>query len=223
MSNHNNFKIGNISKVRWHTYLHQIAENNYGHMAETYDEENMVEEIIETKDSDGNITDTYPSIKINDIMDIDKNYAMVSIDIDGNILVRNFFDSKHSKGFDQKNTYFADDIADKFMLSDSNNKLLSYIKLSRPNDKHIKNIDYILYYCVEYELYEGIDLNLLNYCISLERKCNDVNNRLDGLFNTIDNRFKIIETDIAETKRQVIKTINNNPMTYLTNIKFPFF
>jgi hypothetical protein len=223
MSDYNNFIIGNISKVRWHTYLHQISEDNYGHMAESYDEENLIEEIIKTKDSDGNITDIYPSIKINDTMDIDKNYAMVSIDMERNILVRNFFDSKHPNGFDQKNTYFPDDIAFKFMLSDTNNKLLNYIKLDRPNQTNIKNIDYILYYCVEYELYEGLNINLLNYCISLERKCNSINNRLDGIYNTIDNRLKIIETEIAETRRQVIKTVNNNPMTYLTNIKFPFF
>jgi hypothetical protein len=106
MSNHNNFILGNISKVRWHTYLSKIAINTYGHMAETYDEENMIEEIIETRDSNGNITDTYPSVKLNEIMDIDKNYAMVSIDIEGNILVRNLFDSKHPKGFDQKKYIF---------------------------------------------------------------------------------------------------------------------
>jgi hypothetical protein len=222
MSNHNNFIIGNISKVKWHTYLHQISEENYGHMAETYDEENMVEDMVEVKDSDGNITDTYPSIKINDIMYHDKNYAMVSIDTEKNILIRNFFDSKNPRGFDQKNTYFPDDIAFKFMLSDINNEVLKYIKLNNPNQTDVKNI-YILYYCVEYELDKELNINLLNYCISLERKCNSINNRLDGLYNTIDNRLKIIETEIAETRRQVIKTINNNPMTYLTNIKFPFF
>jgi hypothetical protein len=222
MSNHNNFIIGNISKVKWHTYLHQISEDNYGHMAETYDEENMVEEMVEVKDSDGNITDTYPSIKINDIMYDDKNYAMVSIDTEKNILIRNFLDSKNPRGFDQKNTYFPDDVAFKFNLSDINNELLKYVKLNNPNQTDLKNI-YILYYCVEYELMEGVNINLLNYCISLERKCNSINNRLDGLYNTVDNRLKIIETEIAETRRQVIKTINNNPMTYLTNIKFPFF
>ena len=222
MSNHNNFIIGNISKVRWHTYLQQISEDNYGHIAETYDDENMVEETIEVKDSDGNIIETYPSIKLNDIMDTNKNYVLVSIDIERNILIRNFFDSKHPKGFDQKNTYFPDDIAYKFTLSDTNNKLLDYIKLNNPNQIDIKN-SYILYYCVEYELGEGLNINLLNYCISLERKCNSINNRLDGLYNTIDNRLKIIETEIAETRTQVIKTINNNPLTYLSHIKFPFF
>jgi len=222
MSNHNNFIIGNISKVRWHTYLHQISEDNYCHMEESYDEENMIEELVETKDSDGNITDTYPSIKINDIMDTDKNYAMVSIDMEENILIRNFFDSKHPSGFDQKNTYFPDDIGYKFMLSDTNNKLLNYIKLDRPNQIGIKTL-YILYFCIEYELDKGVNMNLLNYCISLERKCNSINNRLDGLYNTIDNRLKITETEITETRSQVIKIMNNNPMTYLSHIKFPFF
>jgi hypothetical protein len=187
-------------------------------MSETYDEENMIEETVETKDSDGNITDTYPSIKINEIMDTDKNYAMVSVDIHGNILVRNFFDSKHPKGFDQKNTYFADDIADKFMLSDTNNTILNYVNLGSLKHTDIKNIEYILYYCVEYELSEGLNLDLLNYCISLERKCNDINNRLDAFYNSIDSRLKIIEPEPKNSK-----ILNNNPITYLTNIKFPFF
>ncbi len=217
MSNHNNFTIGNITKVRWHIHLHEISEDNYCHMSETYDEENMIEETVETKDSDG-ITDTYPSIKINEIMDIHKNYAMVSIDIDGNISVRNFFDNKHPKGFDQKNTYFADDIADKFMLSDTNNKLLNYVNLGSLKHTDIKNISYILYYCVEYELNEGLNINLLNYCISLECKCNDINKRLDAFYNSIDSRLRLIEPESKNTK-----TIINNPMTYLTNIKIPFF
>lgn len=215
MSNHNNFILGNITKVRWHTYLHKVSVNTYGHMAITYDEENMIEETVETKDIDGNITDTYPSVKINEIMDTNKNYAMVSIDMDANILIRNLFDSKHPKGFDQKNTYFSDDIADKFMLSDTNNKILNYLKLDNPKHTDIKKIGYILYYCVEYELSEGLNLNLFNYCISLERKCNDINNRLDAFYNSIDSRLKIIEPNA--------KTVNNNPITYLTNIKFPFF
>jgi hypothetical protein len=49
-------------------------------MAECYNHENLIEEIVETTVSDGNITDIYPSIKINDIMAIYKNYEMVSID-----------------------------------------------------------------------------------------------------------------------------------------------
>jgi len=222
MSNHNNFTIGNITKVRWHIHLHEISEDNYCHMSETYDEENMIEEMVEVKDSQGNITDTYPSIKINDIMYNDKNYAMISIDSERNILIRNFFDSKNLLGFDQKNTYFPDDIAYKFMLSDTNNNLLNYIRLNNPNQKDIKTIN-ILYFCVEYELDKGVNMSLLNYCISLERKCNNINNKLDGLYNDIDNRLKINETEIGETRSQVIKVINNNPMTYLSHIKFPFF
>ncbi len=49
-------------------------------MAECYNHENLIEEIVETTVFDGNITDMYPSIKINDIMAIYKNYEMVSID-----------------------------------------------------------------------------------------------------------------------------------------------
>jgi hypothetical protein len=104
------------------------------------------------------------------------------------------------------------------MLSDINNKLLNYVKLYNPKHTDIRNVGYILYYCVEYELSEGINLNLLNYCISLERKYNDINNKLNSLYNSLDLRLAIIETETKNTK-----TTNNNPITYLTNIKFPFF
>jgi hypothetical protein len=118
----------------------------------------------------------------------------------------------------KKNTYFADDVADKFMLSDTNNKLLNYVKLDNPKHTDIKNIGYILYYCVEYEFSEGINLNLLNYCISLERKCNDINNKLDAFYNSMDSRLRLIEPESKNTK-----IVSNNPISYLTNIKFPFF
>jgi hypothetical protein len=65
------------------------------------------------------------------------------------------------------------------------------------------------------EMSEGLNINLLNYCISLERKYNDINNRLSALYNSLDSRMKIIEPDA--------KTVNNNPITYFTNINFPFF
>ena len=40
----NNFILGNITKVRWHTRLHKISNYNYGHMAESFDEDNMITE-----------------------------------------------------------------------------------------------------------------------------------------------------------------------------------
>jgi hypothetical protein len=36
---HNNFILGNISKVRWHTSSYKVSQNNYSHMLESFDEE----------------------------------------------------------------------------------------------------------------------------------------------------------------------------------------
>jgi hypothetical protein len=200
----NNFILGNIIKVRWHTRLHKISNYNYGHMAETFDEDNMItEEII---DLSGVIVNTNPYITLNKNMNPDKNYAMITLDKCGNIFVRNFFDSKHPEGFKQKNSYFQDDIADKFMMSDENNVLLNYIKLGYAEVTTIKNIDngHWLYFCVEYKINDGINHNLLNYCISLENK-----------YRQLDNRLKDIEQkNYKDTEN------SNNKSKYF---KFPFF
>ena len=50
-------------------------------MLESFDEENMIiKEIVEVKDSSDNITNTYTRT-LNKMMTSDKNYAMVTIDI----------------------------------------------------------------------------------------------------------------------------------------------
>ena len=204
----NNFIIGNITHVRWHTRLHKISNYNYGHMAESFDENNMItEEII---DLSGNIINTNPYITINKNMNPDKNYAMITLDKCGNIFVRNFFDSKHPEGFKQKNSYFEDDIADKFTMTDENDVLLNYIKLGYPEVTTIKNIDNHgwLYFCVEYKISDGLNTNLLNYCILLEYK-----------YSQIEHRVKDIEEKIDKKESKVV----NNQTSYLSHFKFPFF
>jgi len=208
----NNFILGNITKVRWHTRLHKISNYNYGHMAETFDEDNMItEKIVEIKDSNGNITNTYPVTTLNQNMDQDKNYAMVTLDKYGNIFVRNFFDSKHPEGFGQKNSYFEDDIVDKFMMSDENDVLLNYIKLGYPQVTTIKNIDHYgwLYFCVEYKINDGLNPNLLNYCILLENK-----------YSQIEHRLKDIEQKIKNDNKESNNKESNNKSWYF---KFQFF
>ena len=208
----NNFIIGNITKVRWHTRLHKISNYNYGHMSETFDENNMIyEEIIELS---GNIINTNPYRTLNKNMNPDKNYAMITLDKCGNIFVRNFFDSKHPEGFNQKNSYFQDDIADKFMMSDENDILLNYIKLGYPEVTTIKNIDHHewLYFCVEYKINDDINPNLLNYCILLEYK-----------YSQLDNRLKNIEINVKDVVEKIESKFVNKQSSYLSHFKFRFF
>lgn len=209
----NNFILGNISKVRWHTSSYKVSQNNYSHMLESFDEENMIiKEIVEVKDSSDNITNTYTRT-LNKMMTSDKNYAMVKVDKYGNIFVRNFFDSKHPEGFSQKNTFFSDDISDKFMMSDENDVLLNYIKLGYPKVTDIKNLDkhYFLYFCIEYKMNDGLNKNLLNYFILLDTKMIVMKTRLTD-----------IETKIKEQEDTKNKVINNQK-SYLPDFRFRFF
>ena len=210
----NNLIIGNITRVRWHTTLHKISQYNYGHMVETFDENNIIiTDIFEIKDSNGNITNKYPvASAVDKKMSVDKSYAMVTLDKYGNIFVRNLFDSKNPAGFDQKNSYFQDDIADKFMMSDENDVLLNYIKLGFPRVATIKNLDNhgLLYFCVEYKLHDGINPNLLNYCILLENK-----------MLVIEDRLKDVEEKIKEQEEnKVVNKVVNKQKSYF---KFRFF
>ena len=210
----NNFSLGNISKVLWHTCSYKVSQYNYGHSLESFDEENMIiKEIVEDKDSSGNITNTYPYRTLNKTMASDKNYAMVTLDEYGNIFVRNFFDSKHPEGFSQKNTYFSDDISDKFMMSDENDVLLNYIKLGYPKVTDIKNLDkhYFLYFCIEYKMNDGLNQNLLNYFILLDTKMIVMKTRLTD-----------IETKIKEQEDTKNKVINKQK-SYLPDFRFRFF
>jgi hypothetical protein len=153
------FFIGNITKVRWHYALRKHALNSWGHMRETFDDTSIIKK-------------QHPYLKnaflyeLDTSMNYDKCYAYVSIDKDkNNIIVRNIFDNKHEKGFDQKNTYFKDEIFYDLFLYDTSNLLDEYLNLGELNRL---NND-LLYFCVEYEPKHEIDFDLLLYCSDLER------------------------------------------------------
>jgi hypothetical protein len=78
-----NNKIGNITRVKWHYVNYKYALNSWGYMRETFDA-NMyiVEEMIEIKDEQGNITNTYPVRNFDESMLKDKKYAYVYIEED---------------------------------------------------------------------------------------------------------------------------------------------
>ena len=151
------FNIGNITKVRWHYRNAKYDYQAWGHMRETFDEECY----IATKHPE------YDSIvkRMNDSMSPDKFYAYIEIDKEHKLKVRNLFDSKHEKGFEQKNTYFNDDIYYDLFLHDTSNLLDSYLALQNVE----RDNSWILYFCVEYEPITNVDLDLILYCSELEQ------------------------------------------------------
>ena len=132
-------KIENITRVKWHYVNMKYAPNSWGHSRNTFDE-NMyiVEKMVEIKDKQGNITNTYPVRNFDETMLKDKKYAYVYLD-EGKIYIRNLFDSSNSQGFEQKNTFFEDEISGRFLLDDTNNLLLSYLNLGY--EGRIKSLD----------------------------------------------------------------------------------
>lgn len=184
-------KIGNITSVKWH-YVNRKYNNSWIHCKETFDY-NMyiVKQTVEIKDEEGNITNKYPVINIDESMLGDKKYAYVYIE-KGKIFVRNLFDSSNNKGFNQKNTFFEDNISGRFLLDDTNNMLLSYLKLGY--EDRIKSLDDsndILYYCVEYEVYNNIDVFSLDYCVKLELELKELNERLKSVEKIIEENLLI--------------------------------
>lgn len=150
------FYIGNITKVKWHCRNVKYAYQAWGHMKETFDENSL----ITTKNEEYNIT-----IKTFDnTMNPDKFYAYVEINKDNKLHIRNLFDSKHEKGFEQKNTYFSDDIYYDLFLDDTSNLLDAYLQLGNTT----KDNNWILRFCVEYEPNHNLDLDLIVYCSELE-------------------------------------------------------
>lgn len=170
-------KIGNITSVKWHYVNYKYALNSWGHMRNTFNETMyIVEEMVEIKDEQGNITNTYPVRSFDENMLKDKKYAYVYLE-EGKIYIRNLFDSSNDKGFKQKNTFFEDEISGRFLLDDTNNLLLSYLDLGYQNNSN----NHILYYCVEYEVYENVDLFGLEYCVKLESEIKSLNERLKAV------------------------------------------
>lgn len=149
------FCIGNITNVRFHYVNMKYALNSWGNARKSFDKECYIFTNHPVYDS----IDT----TIDESLKPDKYYAYIEIDINNQLSVRNLFDSKHEKGFNQKNTYFSDDIYYDLFLDDKSNLIDSYLAFE--NVKRDNN--WILYYCVEYEPTANIDLIL--YCSELER------------------------------------------------------
>lgn len=186
-----NNKIGNITRVKWHYVNYKFALNSWGHRRETFDE-NMyiIEEMVEIKNKQGNITNTYPFRNFDESMLKDKKYAYVYLE-EGKIYIRNLFDSSNSEGFKQKNTFFEDEISGRFLLDDTNNLLLSYLNLGY--DDKITNLEKrtdALYFCVEYEVYENVDMFGLEYCVKLESEIKSLNERLKTVEKMLNNNIK---------------------------------
>ena len=189
-------KIGNITKVKWHYCHKKYAVNSWGHIRETFDKDScIIEKQLEINDDQGNIINIYPVRQINDIMVSDRKYAYVYIE-EGKIYIRNLFDSCDSKGFKQKNTYFQDEISGNFELIDTNNLLLSYLNLGYEDKiKRLEDSVDPIYYCVEYELLEGVNMDILHYCVKLENKVKELNERVTSI------EQKIIKNEEQTNKR----------------------
>lgn len=189
-------KIGNIISVKWHYVNCKYALNSWGHRRDTFDE-NMyiVEKMVEIKDKEGNITNTYPVRNFDESMSNDKNYAYVYIE-EGKIKIRNLFDSSNSQGFEQKNTFFEDEISGRFLLDDTNKMLLSYLNLGYEcKINSLEDRVDPIYYCVEYELLEGVNMDILCYCVELENKVKELNVRVTSI------EQKIIKNEEQTNKR----------------------
>jgi hypothetical protein len=164
------FCIGNITNVRWHYRNAKYGYQAWGHMRETFDESCYI--ITKQEDYGYNIR------TFDNTMNPDKFYAYVEINKDGKLHIRNLFDSKHEKGFEQKNTYFRDEIYYNLFLDDTSNLLDAYLQLGNTT----KDNDWILHFSVEYEPTTNIDLDLIIYCSELEQ-----------IKSGLEDKLKIIE------------------------------
>jgi len=187
------FTIGNITKVKWHYRNAKYGYQAWGHMRETFDDENCY---ITTKQEDYG----YTIRTFDNTMCPDKFYAYVEINKDNKLHIRNLFDSKHEKGFEQKNTYFRDEIYYDLFLDDTSNLLDAYLALG--NVKRDENL--ILHFSVEYEPTTNIDLDLILYCSQLEQ-----------IKSGLEDKLKIIDIqkdmEINKEKKSWFKYSFGNP------------
>ncbi len=156
------FYIGNITKIRWHYSNKKYGYMTWGHARETFDENCYKKE------------ENYNIRTFDDSMNPEKFYAYVEVNNNYNLHIRNLFDSKHEKGFNQKNTFFRDNIYYDLFLDDTSNLLDAYLELGNTT----KDNNWILYLCVEYEPTTNIDLDLLLYCSELERNKTELEDKL---------------------------------------------
>ena len=182
------FHIGNITKVRWHYTNFKYGYMAWGHSMNSFDTNFWI-----TKQHPHLETATIS--KADQTMNPDKCYAYICIDESNNLIIRNLFDSKHEKGFDQKNTYFQDNLFYDLFLNDPLNLLDAYLLDAYLKiDGHTREDNDIIYYCVEYEPCDNlaIDLELLLYCAKLERYKSDNEDKL---------RIIDIQNDLKKNKK----------------------
>jgi hypothetical protein len=197
------YTIGTITKVKWHYCNKKVGYNLWGHTRESYTPDELY---ITTDNSDGK-----SMYELNDSIDKNKNYAFARITEDGEIIVSNLFNSNDPKGFDQQNTYFPDNYNGMFNLKDTNNMLLEYMKKYEPNIIDISHNNYVSYYCIEYDMDNGINNTLLDYIITthtrisyIEKKNNQLEVDKDNQKSILDyitrqlTRFRIIEKKITQ-------------------------
>jgi len=174
--------IGNIQKVKWHYCRRGLGRGVHGHARESYTPEEMY------------ITKKHPHLEdaiINEVnysMDENKNYAYIYFQNE-KLIVRNLFISSDPKGFGQKDTSFADDCDNMFILEDTNNLLLEYIKKGRPYVDNLRQAanDCELYFCVEYDIKEGFNKGLLDYIVTMNIKYDGMENRIKHLEACLQN------------------------------------
>jgi len=183
--------IGDILKVRWHYMCRRFANGVTGYVRESYVPKEMYNCDKDSAKLDLDLEINLEiDLDIDDTMDENKNYAYVYLKY-GKIYVRNLFNSKDEKGFNQKNTYFEDKCSGMFCLEDTNNLLLEYIKKGYKKtedlfEEHMEN-----HYCVEYCMKEGVNIWILEYIANLQLKCDNLEARLKKLeeYNNKKNWF----------------------------------
>lgn len=134
----------------------------WGHTKYTFDKQSYIQ------------LESSTIFKIDETMDPDKCYAYIYIDDNGKLAVRNLFNSKHKKRFEQKNTYFEDNLFYDLFLDDNSNLLDDYLNLG---EKTRLDND-LLYFCVEYEPKHNLDLDLLLYCGELHHTIKNLRDKI---------------------------------------------
>ncbi len=82
--------------------------------------ESFYQALLEIKDKEGNITNTYPIRNFDESTLKDKKYTYVFLE-EEKIFIRNLFETSISQGFKQKNTFFKNEISGRFLLDDIRN------------------------------------------------------------------------------------------------------
>lgn len=93
------FHIGNITKVRWYYTNFKYGHMAWGHKKDSFDEKSYIIKPFQHLESS-------TIAEMDETMDPDKCYAYIYIVKSDKLIIRNLFDSKHEKGFEQKKYIF---------------------------------------------------------------------------------------------------------------------